>query len=75
MNRQNERSGFMKLEIYGRIIPGKLRLYYHIAVHCHGKCLVFIPCGSAYVSGTRMNISARSGQIQIPEKLFYRKGG
>lgn len=75
MNRQNERSGFMKLEIYGRIIPSKLRLYYHIAVHCHGKCLVFIPCGSAYVSGTRMNISARSGQIQIPEKLFYRKGG
>nr|DAZ48899.1 MAG TPA: hypothetical protein [Caudoviricetes sp.] len=37
--------------------------------------MVFIPCGSAYVSGTRMNISARSGQIQIPEKLFYRKGG
>ena len=46
MNRQNERSGFMKLEICGRIIPSKLRLYYHIAVHCHGKCLVFIPCGS-----------------------------
>nr|DAN08097.1 MAG TPA: hypothetical protein [Caudoviricetes sp.] len=36
--------------------------------------LGILPCGSAYVNGTRM-ISARSGQIQIPEKLFYRKGG
>nr|DAO12243.1 MAG TPA: hypothetical protein [Bacteriophage sp.] len=37
--------------------------------------LGILPCGSAYVNGTRMNISARSEQIQIPEKLFYRKGG
>ena len=25
-------------------------LSYHISVRCHGKCLVEIPCGSAYCS-------------------------
>lgn len=68
----------MKLIKYGNIIPSKLRLYYHIAVHCHGKCLVFIPCGSACVeTGTILEInSARSGQYKFPNVMkFLQKGG
>nr|DAO30178.1 MAG TPA: hypothetical protein [Caudoviricetes sp.] len=34
--RQNLRSVFNELFMYGTIIPSILRLYHHITVRCHG---------------------------------------